>query len=233
MADTRSIYRSERKYLISYPAAAGLKTRLNAFLHSDEHGEKGAYRVKSLYYDTPDGRDYREKLDGLEKRQKLRLRIYDEEQSAAKLELKSKNGDLQHKTSLEVSRSDAKLLAQGIYTPLFAYNGEEAMKLYAMLTLHRYRPAVIIEYDRTAFSYREFDVRLTFDSHIRSSETNLDLYERQLPWNPVFRDAVILEVKFNQTLPNFIQKLLQPYHLTAVSFSKYCCGRPVAGRYLA
>ena len=61
MADTLSIYRSEQKYLISYPDAVRLKTRLGAFLCSDEHGKQGAYRVKSLYYDTPDGRDYREK----------------------------------------------------------------------------------------------------------------------------------------------------------------------------
>ena len=232
MADTLSIYRSEQKYSVSYPDAVRLKTRLGAFLCSDEHGKQGAYRVKSLYYDTPDGRDYREKLDGLQKRRKLRLRIYDEDQPTAKLELKSKNGNLQHKTSLEISRSDAAALAQGIYTPLFAYGGEDAMKLYTMLTLHRYRPVAIIEYDRTAFSYQEFDVRLTLDSHIRSSEANLNLYERQLPWNPVFQNAVILEVKFNQVLPVFIQTLLQPYRLTAISFSKYCCGRPVIGSYL-
>lgn len=232
MIDTLSVYRREQKYLISYPDAAKLKTRLSAFLRLDEHGEKGVYRVKSLYYDTPDGKDYREKLDGLEQRQKLRLRIYDEKQPGAKLELKSKNGNLQHKTSLQVSRTDAEILAKGIYTPLFSYDGEEAMRLYAVLSLHRYRPAVIIEYDRTAFYYREFDVRLTFDSHIRSSEINLNLYERQLSWNPVFRDAVILEVKFNEALPRFIQKLLQPYHLTAVSFSKYCCGRSLVGSYL-
>ncbi len=232
MADTLSVYRSEQKFLISYPDAARLKTQLNAFLRSDEHGKKGVYRVKSLYYDTPDGRDYLEKLDGLEQRQKLRLRIYDEKQPGAKLELKSKNGHLQHKTSLQVSRKDAEILAKGIYTPLFSYDGEEAMKLYAMLSLHRYRPAVIIEYDRTALFYREFDVRLTFDSHIRSSEINLNLYERQLSWNPVFRDAVILEVKFNQALPGFIQRLLQPYHLTAVSFSKYYAGRPAIGSYM-
>lgn len=231
MTDTLSVYRSEQKYLIGYPEAARLKTRLGVFLHPDQNGEDGSYRVKSLYYDTPDGRDYREKLDGLEKRQKLRLRVYDEDQPTAKLELKSKNGALQHKTSLEVSRADAAILAQGIYTPLFGYDGEAAMTLYTMLTLGRYRPAAVIEYDRTAFSYREFDVRLTFDSHIRSSETNLNLYERRLPWNPVFRDAVILEVKFNRTLPGFIQKLLQPYHLTATSFSKYCVGRPVIGSY--
>lgn len=232
MADTLSVYRNEQKYLISYPDAARLKTWLSAFLRSDEHGVQGSYRVKSLYYDTPDGRDYREKLDGLEKRQKLRLRVYDEEQPAAKLELKRKNGALQHKISLEVSRADAKILAEGIYTPLFSYRGEDAMRFYAMFSLRRYRPAVIIEYDRTAFSYRDFDVRLTFDSHIRSSETNLDLYERNLPWTPLFQDAVILEVKFNRVLPGFIQKLLQPYHLTAISFSKYCSGRPVIGSYL-
>lgn len=150
----------------------------------------------------------------------------------AKLELKSKNGALQHKTSREISRADAGILAQGVYTPLFNYGGEEAMKFYGMMTLRRYRPAVIIEYNRTAFSYREFDIRLTFDSHIRSSETNMNLYEQQLPWNPVFQNAIILEVKFNHTLPGFIQKLLQPYHLTAVSFSKYCCCRPVIGSYL-
>lgn len=226
------VYRSELKYLISHADAAALKPRLASVLHADIHARDGAYHVRSLYYDTPYGRDYREKLDGLERRQKLRLRIYDEHSSCAKLELKEKNGSYQHKTSLEVSRADAQALAKGIYTPLFSYPEEPAMRLYTTLMTNGYRPAVIIEYDRTAYTYPAFDVRLTLDANVRSSEANLDLFTEHLPWNPVFTDAMLLEVKFNRTLPGFIQKLLKPCRLTAVSYSKYCAGRPVVGTYL-
>lgn len=232
MSVTSTVYRSELKYLISYADAATLKTRLASVLHTDVHAADGTYRVKSLYYDTPFGTDYREKLDGLEKRRKLRLRIYDEHSPCAKLELKQKNGNFQHKTSLEISQADARLLASGIYTPLFSCHDETAMRLYSILMTNGYRPAVIIEYDRTAFSYPAFDVRLTLDARVRSSESNLDLYNEHLPWNPVFTDAMILEVKFNRTLPGFIRKLLKPCRLTAISFSKYCAGRSVVGTYL-
>lgn len=232
MMSVSTVYRNELKYLISHADAAALKSRLAGVLHTDPYAADGAYRVRSLYYDTPYGRDYREKLDGLEKRQKLRLRIYDEHSPRAKLELKQKNGSLQHKTSLEISRADAQTLAGGIYTPLFSYQDEAAMRLYAALMTDGYRPAVIIEYDRTAYTYPDFDVRLTLDAGVRSSETNLNLYEERLPWNPVFTDAMILEIKFNRMLPGFIQKLLKPCRLTAVSFSKYCTGRPVVGTYL-
>ena len=47
MADTLSVYRSERKYFISYPDAARLKTRLDAFLRSDEHGKKASIASKA------------------------------------------------------------------------------------------------------------------------------------------------------------------------------------------
>ncbi len=227
-----SVYRSELKYIMSYADAAQLKIKLDAFLRTDEHAEDGSYRVKSLYYDTPCSRDFRDKINGLRTRQKLRLRIYSEEQPTAKLELKSKEGNYQHKISLEVSKDDARILANGIYTPLFQYRSEDAMRLYAMLTVDGYRPAVIVEYDRTAYSYPAFDVRLTFDSRVRSSEMNLNLYDTNLPWNPIFTDAVILEVKFNQNLPGFVQKILRPYRLTQTSFSKYCTGRPFAGSFI-
>ena len=232
MSDTLSVYRSELKYIMNYADAARLKGKLDAFLRTDVHGEDGVYRVKSLYYDTPGSRDFFDKVNGLKTRQKLRLRIYDEDQPAARLELKSKEGDRQHKTGLEVTRADASILMKGVYSPLFRYPGEDAMRLYAMLAIDGYRPAVIVEYDRAAYSYPAFDVRLTFDSRVRSCETNLNLYEKQLPWNPVFTDAVILEVKFNRHLPSFVRKILQPYRLNQTSFSKYCAGRQLAGSFL-
>jgi len=232
MPETMSVYRSEMKFLLGYEDMATLSPKLARFLSPDKNASNSSYVVRSLYFDTPGGRDFREKLDGIEKRQKLRLRTYGYGSDMIRLELKSKIGNTQHKAGVTLKKEDAMLIAQGIYTPLFCYREEAAARLYSMLMLGAYRPAALIEYDRAAYTYPEFNVRLTFDTKIRSCEFVLDLFDEQIPWNPVFQEAVILEVKFDKTLPEFIRKLLAPYSLNAASFSKYCVGRPLMGRFL-
>ncbi|MDD3369194.1 MAG: polyphosphate polymerase domain-containing protein [Lachnospiraceae bacterium] len=227
-----SVYRNEMKYWMSYEDALSLQGELQKLLELDQYSQNGAYRVRSLYFDTINNRDFTEKLDGVEKRRKIRLRIYDETADRAKFEIKEKNGNYQHKTSLWVTREEAKAIMEGDYGILLEHEEEAAARLYTMLTLGMYSPVALIEYDRLAFMYSEYNTRITFDSRVRSSELELDLFSGDINWMPVIDGQVILEVKFNQVLIEPIKKVLEKYHLVNVSVSKYGNGRPLMQKYI-
>lgn len=227
-----SVLRSELKYWISYQDSLILQAELNELLMPDSYSEDGFYRVKSLYFDSLNQKDYVQKLDGVENRKKIRMRIYDEDTDTVKLECKHKSGALQHKESLLISREDAARYMEGDYGTLLDYEEELAWRLYSDMTLGCYRPVVVIEYERFAYMYGEYNTRITIDRHVRSSELSLDLFDKDLPWIHTVEDAVILEVKFDGKLIEPIKRILAKYHLTNVSVSKYGSGRPVLERYL-
>ena len=228
----QSVLRTEEKYLLSHPQALTLQNKLRALLHVDDFGDNDGYRVRSLYFDSFHNIDYREKNAGTYHRKKIRLRIYDEKQVNAKLELKEKHGALQHKVSVTISRQDAVRLCQGDYGTLLDYKTPDAIRLYTMMSLGLYRPAAIIEYNRLAFTYDVFSTRITFDSNVRSSDLLLDLYEPLFPWNYIVNQSVILEVKYNQLLPGFLSAVLDHENLTKLSVGKYALGRRIPDQYL-
>lgn len=230
-APVLSVWRSEEKYLLEHPQAIRLKDKLSRLLTPDEFGPEG-YRVRSLYFDSFHNNDYYEKDAGVYRRKKIRLRIYDEAQPTAKLELKEKQGDLQHKSSLVVSRAEAESICRGDYGFLLDRRGDTALRLYTLLTLGLYRPVAVIEYDRTAYTHPLFSTRLTFDSRVRTSEYNLDLYDPNLPWEYVLEQEVLLEVKYNQVLPKPVSKVLDHENLNRISVSKYAAGRTVLNDWI-
>ena len=100
---------------------------------------------RSLYFDTLDDQDFADKVDGLELRRKIRLRIYSPSASFAMLEMKQKEGAYQRKRSLRLNREDAERLCRGDYRPLQAYDdpfAASAMVLYCRC----YRPKAMVEY---------------------------------------------------------------------------------------
>ncbi|MCI6715563.1 MAG: polyphosphate polymerase domain-containing protein [Lachnospiraceae bacterium] len=227
-----SVLRSELKYWISYRDSLLLQAELDKLLMPDEYSQDGFYRVRSLYFDSINQIDFTEKLDGVESRKKIRMRIYDEDTQTVKLECKQKTGALQHKESLLITRAEAMQYMEGDYSGLLERPEETAWRLYSDMTLGGYRPAVIIEYDRCAYLYGEYNTRITIDRNVRSSELCLDLFEREIPWIPTIDNQVILEVKFNEKLIEPIKRILAKYHLTNVSVSKYGSGRPILEQYI-
>ena len=85
----------------------------------------------------------------------------------------------------------------------------------------------MVEYDRIAYTYPLFQTRLTIDTNVQSSESNLDLFSENPLYTILMKEEAILEVKYNQKLVRFISDILRQYHLTQCSVSKYCMGRKV------
>ena len=131
----------------------------------DEHNGALGYRVRSLYFDTMYDKDYFEKLDGVELRRKIRLRIYSPEDNFALLEMKQKQGQYQLKRSLRITRDDADAMIRGNYTPLLHYQEDFAAECYSLMQMQVYRPKTVVEYNRKAFIAKENKIRITFDHH--------------------------------------------------------------------
>lgn len=220
------VFREEHKYLIGLQEAAAKSHLLEQVLMQDSHNGPDGYLIRSLYFDTPYDQDFFEKQDGLNLRKKIRLRIYDPSQDFAMLEEKQKQGTLQLKRSLRISRADAEKIIRCDFSPLLHYKEAFAAELYSLMTSQVYRPQVIVQYRRKAFLARENNTRLTFDSQVAATESSMNLFSEKLLLNPVLDPyTVILEVKYNGFLLDYIKKLLNTIDKSTLSVSKYILAR--------
>lgn len=220
------VLRTEKKYAITLDEYYRIKDKLGKLMMEDPHNGKEGYLIRSLYFDTFDDTDFEEKLAGIETRRKVRLRCYDPGDSSAKLELKQKQGDLQLKRSLFLSRSEAQALARGHCGVLLAKTEPMALEFYGLMQTRFYRPKVIIEYRRTAYIARENDIRITLDRDICAAHACLDLFSADLQLHPVMEPFnVVLEVKYNGFLPSYIKDMLRMVNVSEVSIGKYALGR--------
>ena len=224
-----SVNRNEYKYIIPITSMQQLKYKFNVILKKDTNSKKEGYSVRSLYFDSMNNIDFNTKLAGTEIRKKIRIRVYKPTDTKCKLEMKKKNGDYSHKVSVWISKSDAKELIKGKYNVLEKYfeKSKEALEIFMVMSLGCYRPVVMVEYQRIAYTYPMYDTRLTFDYNIRSSESNFNLFDKNIIYNTIINNETILEVKYNEKLMGFISETLKPFNLNRISISKYCMGRKV------
>lgn len=229
----RRVLREEKKFLLDYSSFYKVKNFLMQVMISDPHNTGEGYMVRSLYFDTLDDLCFIEKMDGVMKRKKIRLRVYDPNAETAFLEIKQKDGAYQEKRSLEVSKADALELINSNYDVLLKYKGEFAKQCYSLLKEGNYRPKTVVEYQRLAYIAKENNIRITFDSNIRSTEANFNIFDNNLLLYPVFpKSDLVLEVKFNGFLLGYIKSFIDNIEKSELSVSKYCLARQVSLGYV-
>ena len=220
------VYRQEKKYFMTLAAMGALSAQLERVMIQDSHNGPRGYSIRSLYFDTLDEEDYATKLDGMELRRKIRLRIYHPDDPFAMLEMKQKQGSYQKKRSLRIGRADAAELAAGRCHSLLKYADPFAAECYALMHMKCYRPKTVVEYRRKAFIAKENKIRITFDQDIRATETCMDLFSPQLNLYPVLDPFNgVLEVKYNGFLLSYIKNLVNQAGRSELSVSKYCLAR--------
>ena len=229
MNNVLSVYRFENKYVLSKEIISSIKKKLDIILSKDDNSLTGSYLVRSLYFDSINNIDFNKKLAGTEIRKKIRIRVYNLKDKKCKLEMKKKNGDLSNKVSLWITSDDAKKLIKGEYNTLVKYfeSSKEAVEIFTVMSQGCYKPVVMVEYDRIAYTYPMNNTRLTFDFNIRSSEVNFNLFDKNIIYNNILDDKVILEVKYDDKLMGFISDTLKQYRLNRISISKYCSSRKI------
>lgn len=228
------VFRQEKKYLLTDAEARVLGARLGRVMIEDMHNGPQGYLIRSLYFDSLNDGDYWDKMDGVELRRKIRLRVYGAEAGFGMLEMKQKEGPYQKKRSLRVEREDAQRLCQGDYAPLLKYKEPFAAECYGLMHSRCYRPKAVVEYRRKAFIARENRIRITLDSQIAATETRWDVFAPDLAQYPVLDPFhVVLEVKYNGFLLSYVKNLVSAANRSEFSQSKYCLARSVGLRFQA
>lgn len=220
--ERKKIYRHEWKYLISYPEAELLQRRLSPFLALDNHAVNGEYMIRSLYFDDYYDTAYREKIMGVDFRQKWRIRVYYCSQEHIRLERKIKNGSYIYKESANLTAAEFQKILDGDYPFLLERDENLCKEFYYECMVKVLRPKVIVDYERTPLVMDAGTVRITFDKHIRAAVGSFDIFDPDLPTIPAIApDKLVLEVKYTAFLPQIIKTLLPLNGQEFSAFSKY------------
>ncbi len=218
-------YRHELKYVISEGEHHLLSTRIKACLRQDYHASinGGEYFIRSLYFDDPFDSAIWEKSMGVSSRDKFRIRIYNLSDSAIKLERKHKEGQYIKKDSVSLSRADCDSILHGNIECLRFNENPMAMQFYGIFKANYLKPKVLVDYTREPYVFPDEEVRITFDKNVRTAMRNTDLFNPHLVTYPVseLRNCMILEVKFNRELPEYVQQLLTLGSAERTAASKY------------
>lgn len=218
-------FRHEWKHEINYGDQLALRARLGAVLEPDPHAQNGSYQIRSLYFDTPEDKALREKLEGVSRREKFRLRYYDRDPSRVLLEKKSKLGGLCSKEQTLLTPGEVRAILEGSLTPEMAARHPLLGELEYKTTTQRLEPKTIVDYARDPFVYGPGNVRVTLDYDLRAGLDPQDFLDPDCPTLPVFAGPVILEVKWDEFLPDLVRDLCQLEGRRTSAFSKYAACR--------
>lgn len=216
-------FRHELKYVISASQIPMIRNRIEHLATLDAHtGSSGSYTIRSMYFDDYDNRCYYENEDGTDPREKFRIRIYNHSTERITLECKRKERGKTLKTSCPLTVEQTRTLMAGQVLPDIAGQPPLLQKLTARMLLRRMRPVVIVEYERIPYVYRDGNVRITLDMNIASSKEVGRFMDETIPKRPVMPSGKqLLEVKYDEFLPDFLYRNLQLDSLTQTAYSKY------------
>lgn len=216
-------YRHELKYLISAAQMRILQTRIQGLIPKDPYvTDNGGYIIRSLYFDDRQSRAYYENENGTDPREKFRIRIYNASSTRIKLECKRKERTKTYKTSCVLTQEQTRLLMEGKCVPDIASQPPLLRKLTNAMRLHQLKPVVIVEYERVPYVYKLGNVRVTFDTNIASSQSLTDFLKPVIPKRQILPAGMhLMEVKFDEFLPDFIYHALMLDNLQQTAFSKF------------
>lgn len=219
------IYRHEVKHIISPGDAMSIRTNLSAVARLDPHArEKGFYRIHSLYFDDFRDTALHEKLDGVNERQKFRIRYYNEDLSYIMLECKMKRDNVGCKPQARLTLEETQRIIDGD-THWMANSGRPLLvALYAEMQSAQLRPKTLVDYCRVPFIYDPGNVRITIDWNIRTGRPREFLKPNALTL-PVEDNVMLLEVKWDEYLPTIIREAAALKSRNPTAFSKYAACR--------
>ena len=218
-------YRHEWKHMINHCDMMVLRQRLSIVAHRDSHALDGKYEIRSLYFDNTDDKALREKIDGINIREKFRIRYYNGDTSVIHLEKKSKVNGLCLKDSAELSKVQAQWLMDGHYEWMSGCGIALIEELYSKMTTQGLRPKTIVDYTREPFVFAPGNVRITLDYNIRTGLHCTDFLNTNCITVPAGDSEIILEVKWDEYLPDIIRDAIQLENRQVSAFSKYAACR--------
>ena len=214
-------YRHEWKHVLNTGDLLILRQRLRAVMESDPHAIDGKYYIRSLYFDNPDDKALREKIDGVNMREKFRIRLYNCDSSVIHLEKKSKRNGLGTKYSAVLTAEQAQKIVDGDIDWMLRSDHPLIQELYCKMRYQGMRPKTIVDYTREPFIFRPGNVRVTLDYDIRTGLGCTDFLNPDAVTIPAGDAPILVEVKWDEFLPSIIRDLVSIPDRRVGSFSKY------------
>ena len=218
-------FRHEWKHEIGYADLLALRSRLAAVMDRDAHSRNGRYQIRSLYFDNLADKALREKIDGVDRREKFRVRYYNGDTSFILLEKKCKVNGLCAKLQAELTPEEVRAIAAGDGRPLADSAAPLVRELAFKMDTQGLRPRTIVDYTREPFVCGPGNVRVTLDYDIRTGMTGTDFLDPDCVTIPAGDAPAILEVKWDAFLPSVIRDIVQVPRTRTSAFSKYAACR--------
>lgn len=227
--------RLEYKFLVNNNDLDRLRNKILPFVELDQYVnvENGnEYTVRSIYYDSNNFDFYHEKIDGIKIRKKLRIRGYDSpgSKSLVFLEIKNKYDNFIGKNRAPLLLHDLKELlnTRSVETYALTNNGyansiNDGEKFFHYIIKDDLKPTILIVYEREAFSSKfDSSLRITFDKNLRFFEhPNINHLYRDEDLEIAIPNHFVLELKFNNGYPKWLQDIVHEFNLIRRSVSKY------------
>lgn len=219
------VFRHELKHEINLSDMITLRQRLQAIAQPDEHTVDGKYDIRSLYFDNIKDKALHEKLDGVNIREKFRIRYYNGDISYIHLEKKSKTGSLGTKESASLTQEEVQAITEGRFDWMAFHQNTLIQEFYRKINTQGLRPKTIVDYTREPYTYAPGNVRITIDHDIRTGLFHTDFLDPDCPTIPIEGSPIILEVKWDAWLPDIIRDAIQLNTRQCTAFSKYAACR--------
>lgn len=218
-------FRHEWKHEINVSDMITIRQRLTAVAKVDTHAIGGRYEIRSLYFDNLYDTALREKIDGVNMREKFRIRYYNGDTSFISLEKKSKVNGLCQKNEARITAEEAQMIVDGDYEWMLNSDRPLVKELYSKILSKGLKPKTIVDYTREPFTYPAGNVRVTIDYNIRTGLNCTDFLNPKCITIPAGDAPIILEVKWDEYLPNIIRDAVQLESRRSSAFSKYAACR--------
>jgi hypothetical protein len=218
--------RTELKHEITKMDCYLLRNKLKHLMKVDPHATKdGKYLIRSVYFDNFDNKVLTEKKEGFYQRDKFRVRLYDYNMDFLNLEKKSKRNNLTYKQKCRVTAEEYEKMRSGDIAWMENDSRSLIQDLFIQMNIFQLKPVTVVDYEREVFIYDQGNVRVTFDSNIKTSFRNNDVLNPNLAMVETSPEIVVLEVKYDEFLPDVIKYLLQLGDRRKGTYSKYQMSR--------
>ncbi len=217
-------YRHELKYSVSRADYLAIRSRVRTVMKSDPHTDQnGLYKIRSIYFDNFDDKALKEKLNGIRMREKFRIRYYNDDFSFITLEKKIKHNNLCMKLDAHITEDECRNILSGRTEWMQGHPNMLVRELAGKMKTQQLRPRVLVSYVREPYIYAAGNVRVTFDSEIRTSLFHREFLEQDIQDISATDSAhdMIMEVKYDEYLPDIISCLIQTEGIRQQAFSKY------------
>ena len=219
--------RHELKHYINTADYMQLRARLKTVAQLDTNAEDDdRYKIRSLYFDNYSDKAVVEKLSGVSRREKFRIRYYKDDTTKIQLEKKSKINRMCFKESATITAAQCTELLTGKIDFLRESDDPLFNELYTKMRCQNLRPRNVVDYYREPYVYPTGNVRITFDTGIKTSNNVSGFFNPELTTIPA-TSAIILEVKYDGFLPGIIRDAMQHGWRNQTEFSKYIVARLV------